>query len=137
MKVFSPNLPKQQIEKTTIMVIRYLIQYCFNNLNSNPCSFLRCSHSTNNMKPMYMTSLKAIFLNTGMVKILKLQIKQTYSQAIPMLSALKIIHPNTANKNVKNICPASFKVGKMRPSATWFVYLRFFPVRISGRKRMA
>ena len=54
-----------------------------------------------------------------------------------MLSALKIIHPNTAKKNVKSICPVSFNVGKSRPSATWFVYLRFFPVNINGKNKTA
>ena len=54
-----------------------------------------------------------------------------------MLSALKIIHPITAKKKVKSICPVSFKVGKILPSATWLVYLRFLPVRMSGRNRMA
>ena len=54
-----------------------------------------------------------------------------------MLSALKIIHPNTAKKNVSSICPASLKVGRMRPSATWLVYFRFLPVNIKGRNKMA
>ena len=54
-----------------------------------------------------------------------------------MFSALKIIHPITAKKNVKSICPVSFNVGKMRPSAIWFVYLRFLPVNIRGKNKTA
>ena len=76
-------------------------------------------------------------LASGAVNKLVLHIPQKNSQACPMLSALKIIHPNTAKKKVKSICPASFKVGKILPSAIWFVYLRFFPVKIKGKNRMA
>ena len=73
----------------------------------------------------------------GMETRLRLQIAQIYSQACPIVSALKIIHPTTARKNVKSICPVSFMVGRTRPSATWFVYLRFFPVNINGKNKMA
>ena len=54
----------------------------------------------------------------GTLNKLLLNIPPTYVQACPMCSALKITHPITANKNVSNICPVSFHVGKIRPSAT-------------------
>ena len=54
-----------------------------------------------------------------------------------MLSALKIIHPITAKKKVKSIWPVSFSVGKNLPSATWFVYFLFLPVKMSGRNKSA
>ena len=38
---------------------------------------------------------------------------------------------------VRSICKASRQVGRMRPSATWLVYLRFAPRRISGRNNSA
>ncbi len=84
-----------------------------------------------------MTLLNAIFFLMKIVKKFTSHIPQTYSQAIPILSALKIIHPITAKKNVKSICPVSFKVGKSRPSATWLVYLRFLPVNIRGKNKTA
>ena len=105
--------------------------------NDNPCSFLRCDHSTTNIMVIKMTLLNAIFFLMKTINKLTSNIPQTYSQAIPILSALKIIHPITAKKNVKSICPVSFIVGNNRPSATWFVYLRFFPVSIKGKKRIA
>ena len=54
-----------------------------------------------------------------------------------MLSALKIIHPITAKKKVRSICPISLSEGSHLPSATWFVYLRFLPVNINGKNNMA
>ena len=104
---------------------------------SNPCCLSRCNHSTNNIRQTKMTSRKAVFLNIGVAKMLALHIPQTYSQAIPMFSALKMIHPITAKKKVSCICPTSFSEGNHLPSATWFVYLRFFPVNIRGKNKTA
>ena len=73
----------------------------------------------------------------GALNRLLLKTPQTYSHACPMLSDLKIIHPNTANKKVNSICPISFSVGKIRPSAIWLVYLRFLPIKIRGKNSMA
>ena len=104
---------------------------------SNPCCLSLCNHSTNNIKQTKMIRRKAIFLNAGMVKMLALQIPHIYSQACPIVSALKIIHPITAKKKVRSICPTSLNEGSHLPSATWFVYLRFFPVKMSGRNNKA
>ena len=71
--------------------------------NSNPCSFPRCNHSTTNIMVIKMTLLNAIYFLMKTANKLTSHIPQTYSQAIPILSALKIIHPNTAKKNVKSI----------------------------------
>ena len=106
-------------------------------LYCNACSFRRDSHSRHSI---ITTNNKLFFVPTymkGNLNKLPLTIPQKYSHAIPIFSALKIIHPITAKKNVSNICPVSFSVGNHLPSATWFVYLRFFPVKMSGRKRIA
>ena len=106
-------------------------------LYCNECSFRLVTHSNISI----ITTIIIVFFEPtyikGVLKILTLNTPQTYSQAIPILSALKIIHPITAKKNVKSICPVSFKVGKSRPSATWFVYFRFLPVNIRGKNKMA
>ena len=106
-------------------------------LYCNACSFFLVIHSRTSI---IATNSNVFFVPTyknGISNKLPLKNPHTYSQTIPMLSALKIIHPNTAKKKVKSIWPVSFTVGKNLPSATWLVYLRFLPVRISGRKSKA
>lgn len=106
---------------------------------SNPWFFSRCNHSTDNIIKIEPINTQNVLIvrYQGIQKRLLSAIPQMYSQACPILCALKIIHPNIAKKNVSNIWPVSLHDGRNLPLATWFVYFRFFPVKIKGRNRTA
>ena len=88
--------------------------------NSNPCSFPRCNHSTDNINKIEPINTKNEFFvrHQGKLKRLPSTIPQTYPHACPRFCARKTIQPNIAKKNVSNIWQASFHDGMSLPLAT-------------------
>ena len=70
-------------------------------LYCNECSFRLVTHSNISI----ITTIIIVFFEPtyikGALKILTLNTPQTYSQAIPILSALKIIHPSQPKRTSK------------------------------------
>lgn len=134
----SEGFPKAKIRTTNKIytIQRQTFREWFNWMGH---SLLRPTHSItiNKSKMKGIGNIYVALYIHGMSNKLLSKTSQIYFHACPMLSALKIIHPNTAKKKVKSICPVSLNVGKIRPSATWLVYFRFLPVRIRGRNKIA
>ena len=104
---------------------------------SSECSLWRFSHSTIRRMPIKKIVRFKPPMTIGMDNIDKEILCAIKFHASAMLWERKIIQPMTTRAKVKSICKVSRQVGRRRPSATWLVYLRFAPRRISGRNNNA